>query len=312
MQEKRNLTLLVSLIVLTSICASLMFFDGGSKEFDVDKNLFKVSDQTEIDRVLLTISNTPLEISYRGSKWMVNKSFEADRQLVTIFFATLMQTEPKRPVGVAVQDSLTAYMLKNGINVKLYEGENLVKDFWVSGNDRKTETYFLLQGDEIPYLVTIPGHRLYIASLFELPTNEWRDKRIFNFRWESFKSLTATFPGEPKDSFTISFQNKYIGIEGLAESDTTKLNDYLDAVSLIRGSRFLSTGESRVYDSLLQTIPEFSVVVTDIANRTYEIEVYPAIKSTGEIVARMNNETGVVFDRKEIALIARKRSYFKR
>ena len=67
------------------------------------------------------------------------------------FFATLMQTEPKRPVGVAVQDSLTAYMLKNGINVKLYEGENLVKDFWVSGNDRKTETYFLLQGDEIPY-----------------------------------------------------------------------------------------------------------------------------------------------------------------
>jgi len=312
MQEKRNLILLISLVIQISLCVALLFFISRDDTLAVDKDLFKVSDQTEIDKVLLTTSNKPLELAYDGSKWMVNKSFEADRQLVTIFFAALMQTEPKRPVGETVKDSLREHILRKGTNVKLYEGETLVKDFWVSGNDAKTETYFLLQGDKVPYLVTIPGYRLYIASLFELPDNEWRDKRIFNFRWENFKSLTATFPRETKESFTISFQNKYFGIEGLAESDTTKLNDYLDAVSLIKGSRFLTSGQSPVYDSLAKTTPEFSVVVTDIANRTYEIEVFPALSLTKEILGRLNHETMVVFDRHEIALIARKRRYFER
>lgn len=98
--------------------------------------------------------------------------------------------------------------------------------------------------------------------------------------------MTATFPRETKESFTISFQNKYFGIEGLAESDTTKLNDYLDAVSLIKGHRFLTSGQSPVYDSLAKTTPEFSVVVTDIANRTYEIEVFPALSLTKEILGQ--------------------------
>jgi hypothetical protein len=312
MQEKRNLILLISLVVQISLCVTLLFFANRGNTLAIDKGLFKVPAQAEVDKVLLTNSNKPLELVYGGSKWMVNKSFEADRQLVTIFFAALMQTEPKRPVGETVKDSLREHILRKGTNVKLYEGETLVKDFWVSGNDAKTETYFLLQGDEVPYLVTIPGYRLYIASLFELSDNEWRDKRIFNFRWENFKSLTATFPGETKENFTISFQNKYFGIEGLTQSDTTKLNDYLDAVSLIKGSRFLSSGESPVYDSLAKTTPEFSIVVTDIANRTYEIEVFTALSSTKEILGRLNRETLVVFDLHEIGLIARKRHYFER
>lgn len=312
MLGRRNLILLVSLGIQICLCAVLLVFTNQGTTLAVDKDLFKVSDQTEIDKVLLMGSAKPFELAYDGSKWMVNNSFEADRQLVTIFFATLMQAEPKRPVGELLKDSIQEHILKKGTHVKLFEGENLVKDFWVSGNDRKTETYFLLEGDNLPYLVTIPGYRLYVASLFELPDTEWRDKRIFNFRWENFKSLTASFTGDTKENFTISFQNKYFGIEGLADSDTTKLNDYLDAVSLIKGSRFLSSGESSVYDSLSQTAPEFTIVVTDIANRTYELEVFPGVPSRIEILGRLNREILVVFDRQQIARIARKRHYFGR
>lgn len=312
MQAKRNLRLLISLVILTGLCFGFIFLGNRSNTIEVDKDLFRVEDQTQVNKVILETSDKQIELSYDGSKWVVNKSFEADRQLVTVFFATIMQAEPKRPVAEILQDSLNQYIEKNGIHVKLFEGETLVKDFWASGNNRKTETYFQLTGDKTPYLVTIPGYRVYVASIFELPANDWRVKRIFNFRWETFKSLIASFPKEPREDFTISFKSQYFGIDGLPEADTTKLNDYLDAVSLINGARFVSTGESKVYDSLLLTAPDFIILVTDIANRTYQLEVFPPAVGEAAILGRFNRESPVVFNRKEIALISRKRSYFVR
>jgi len=312
MQAKRNLQLLVSLVILTSLCFVIIFLGNRSNTIEVDKDLFRVEDQAQVNKVLIETSDKQVELRYDGSKWVVNNSFEADRQLVTIFFATIMQVEPKRPIAETRQDSISQYLQKNGIHIRLYEGETVVKDFWARGNDRKTETYFQLTGDNTPYLVTIPGYRVYVASIFELPANDWRDKRIFNFRWETFKSLQTTFPKEPQENFTISFKSQYFGIDGLAQADTTKLNDYLDAVSLINGARFVSPGESSAYDSLLKTIPAFSILVTDIANRTYQLEVFPPALGEMAILGRLNRESPVVFNRKEIALISRKRSYFVR
>jgi hypothetical protein len=312
MQAKRNLRLLISLVILTGLCFVFIFSGTRSNTIEVDKSLFRVEDQTQVNKVVLEASGKQIELRYDGSKWVVNNSFEADRQLVTVFFATIMQAEPKRPVSETLLDSVNHYIQKKGIHIRLFEGEAVVKDFWASGNDRKTETYFQLTGDKTPYLVTIPGYRVYVASIFELPANDWRDKRIFNFRWETFKSLISSFHKEPREDFTISFKSQYFGIDGLPEADTTKLNDYLDAVSLINGVRFVSAGESKVYDSLLLTTPDFTILVTDIANRKYQLEVFPPAVGETAILGRLNRESPVVFNRKEIALISRKRSYFVR
>ncbi|HRG79324.1 MAG TPA: hypothetical protein PL167_06920, partial [Cyclobacteriaceae bacterium] len=165
MQAKRNLQLLVSLVILTSLCFVFIFIGNRSNTIEVDKDLFRVEDQTQINKVVLESSGKQVELRYDGSKWVVNNLFEADRQLVTVFFATIMQAEPKRPVSEALQDSVNQYIQRNGIHIKLLEGETMVKDFWASGNDRKTETYFQLPGDKTPYLVTIPGYRVYVASI---------------------------------------------------------------------------------------------------------------------------------------------------
>jgi hypothetical protein len=312
MQVQRNLRLLISLVISIGLCLSFIFLGKRSNTIEVDKDLFRVEEQKLINKVLLESDDKKVELRYDGSKWVVNNSFEADRQLVTVFFATIMQAEPKRPIPEKHQDSISQHIQKEGIHIRLFEGDVMVKDFWASGNDRKTETYFQLTGDKIPYLVTIPGYRVYVASIFELPANDWRDKRIFNFRWETFKSLIASFPKEPREDFTISFKSQYFGIEGLPAADTTKLNDYLDAVSLLNGGRFVSPGESRNYDSLLKTTPDFTILVSDIANRTYQLEVFPPVPGAAYILGRLNSESPVVFNRKDIALISRKQSYFVR
>jgi len=310
MQEKKNIRLLISLVTLSAACVLVAFFGSADTLMQVDKNLFRVDDQMQVSKVLLTNAKTKTEteLKFDGSKWVVNNSFEADQQLITVFFATLLQAEPKRPIAETLQDSISSKALKNGIRVQLFEDNQIVKDFWVSGNDQRTETYFQLAADNTPYLITIPGYRVFVASLFELAPVEWRDKWIFNFNWQNFKSLSMSFTREPKEDFIISFQNQSFGIEGLT-SDTTRLNNFLDAVSLIRGEQFIMAGTSKWYDSLLQTAPNYTIVVTDIAKRTHQLEVFPPIRQQQGVLGRLNGELPVIFNPEAIVPISRKRSY---
>jgi len=310
MNKRNNLHLLISLASMIAVMVALIYFGRTNGKIDIDKNLFKVADQTKIDRVILRKQGEETELRYNGAKWMVNNSYDADRQLIQVLFATLLQVEPRRPVAQRLRDSVHQQIINNGIEVKLYEGEVLMKNFLVSGNNRKTETYYELEGQLSPYLVTIPGYRVYVAAIFELTSIDWRDKRIFNFNWQNFKRLTATFKGNDKENFAISFQDNFFGLEGNPKADTTRVNDYLDAVSLVQAVRYLPAGESNTYDSLLATAPYYSIEATDIANRSYRLDLYAPRKQDATILGKMGDGQAVLISREDFLRLDRRKSHF--
>ncbi|MBL7862544.1 MAG: DUF4340 domain-containing protein [Cyclobacteriaceae bacterium] len=312
MQEKRNIQLLISWGVLMAVAGVLLYLGNAPSHELVDKDLFRVVDQTEVDHFTIQKSGSELiEIRFDGSKWMVNNSFEADRQLITVFFATLLQAEPKRAVATGQRDSISQEINQHGVQVKLYIEDEVVQDFKVIGNDRKTETYFQLNQDNTPYLVTIPGYRVYVGSVFELTPGEWRDRRIFNFNWQNFKSLSLSHL-DSKNNFTVSFQDQFFGIEGLSQADTTRLNDFLDAVSLLQASRFIELNDTLRWERSRNQQPEFSIQVLDIANREYALEIFPRVPEQSSVLGRINRQTLALFSAQDIARIARKRMDFKR
>lgn len=95
----------------------------------------------------------------------------------------------------------------------------------------------------------------------------------------------------------------------MPEADTAKLNNYLDAVSLVQANRFIVKGELPL-DSLIKAGPEFSIQITDIANRNYVLEVYLPTQKGAEPLARLNEETWLVLSRANREAIGRKRTYF--
>lgn len=310
MQEKRNIRLLILLVVSTLALLCTVYLST-RKNFDVvDKQLFQVKDQTEIDQVIIKpAQGEKVELSFEGTRWRVNNAYDADPQMIKILFATLLQTEPRRAVAAAIQDSISKHIHATGREVELYTQSNLVKRFWVAGNDRKTETWFQLP-DGIPYMVQVPGYRLYIASVFELPPIEWRDKWLFNFNWQNFRQLTATFPKNPKEDFTVEMQQTFFGINGLPAADTARLNTYLDGVSLVQANRFVTPGEFPYLDSLIASGPEFKIQISDIARRTYQLEVYPPTEKNTVFLARLNGEVMLLLSRANREAIGRKRTYF--
>lgn len=307
MQEKKNVRLLISLIVLT-LGTALFFAAGFERKSEIDKSIFKIPDQTKIDHVVFESPKGKIELKFDGGKWLVN-NLEADKQLVKVFFATILQAEPKRKISTAQQDSLIKQPGANKIKVGFFEGQQVQKEFWVSGNGAKTETYFQLN-DQESYLVTIPGYRVYVASIFELPPNDWREKRIFNFNWRNFKSLNAGFQSDSKQNFTISFSDKFFDIEGI-DADTTKLNDYLDAVSLIGSERILTPEESKPYDSLFATAPSFQIEVQDIAKRSIILKVFRSNRKREAVPAKVNDEA-ILLSPQAVNAIDRKRGFFVR
>lgn len=308
-QEKKNKTLVASLASLTLLAFLLFFYRNNRQE--IDKTIFQVNDLSVIDRVELISASGNVELRFNGSKWLVNDNHEADEQLITVLFATLQQVEPKRQVAGNLRDSIAATLTKNGVQLKLYQGEALMKDFYVGGNAAKTEAYFL--DDELgPFVMTIPGYRVYVAGVFEVEANGWRDRRVFNFNWRNFKKLEAVFSLQPDQNFVIADQGAGFDLVNSPPSDTTRLNDYLDAVSLLIAKEYLKSGQEKTYDSLIQTAPIATIRVYDLGDNALILDLYPPLEGDTDALGRLNGADPVLFTREQVIPILKARDYFKK
>ncbi len=311
MLENQNIRLLVLLVVLCASVTAAIFFQQDENRVIVDPSIFRVNDLTKIDGVVLESPTGKVKLHYESSGWKVNNRFYADRQLITVLFATLEQTIPKQPVASSQRDSVNARLDASGVSVSIYEGSVLRKQFQAGGGDKNTESWFRLNKNSEAYLMTIPGYRVNVAQIFELDENGWRDKRIFDFSWRNFKSLSATFYSDRNADFGIARKDAFYTIVGMENADTAKVNTYLDDLSLLRADQILSPGFSKRYDSLSKTIPVSSFEITDIANRTYRLSLFQLIKGESLILGRAHENDLVLFNREKFFRAFRKRAYFK-
>ena len=125
MKENRNIGLLILLIALTTLTSAVYFFKRDENRVIVDPSLFKVKDLSRIDGIQLESAKGNVKLHYEGTGWKVNDRYEADRQLITVLFATLEQALAKRPVAASQRDSVNARLNTSGTAVSLFEGQVL-------------------------------------------------------------------------------------------------------------------------------------------------------------------------------------------
>jgi hypothetical protein len=307
MQKKKNIILAVSLVVLV-IASFMVYRINLTDDTHADQTIFRVPDFTKIDRVVLTSSEGEVNLTVDGSRWKVNGTYLADRNLIDVLFATLQQAEPKRPVAARLQDTLTAQLNHKGIHVKLYSGDELLKAFDAGGNSSKTEAYFKETDSSTPFIMVIPGYRVYVSGILELGASGWRDKYIFGFNWKNFSELRTSFPNKPAAGYTIRMDNNGVKLEGISNPDTARLNDFLDQVSLLTTTQFTKTS----IDSVLGLNPIMKIIVKDVANREYSLNLYLGMKNSDLYLGVVNGIDPALFDARKIRSILRTKDYFLR
>lgn len=308
MQRKRNIQLLFALGYLIATIVLVWFFFNRKEEEIVDKNIFRVEDLKQIDKIILTKNKQAIELKFDGARWKVNNQL-ADRSMIDVLFATLQQSEPKRAVTESLQDSISTLLKTEGVKVSLYSADDLQKEFFAGGNPNKTQAYFKNPSDDESYVVVIPGYRVYTSGIFELEENGWKDKYVFNFNWKNFQTLKSVVPGFPKSDFEIGMGKTYFEVKGLVSVDTTKLNDYLDAISFLTVDQFINKEEVTSYDSLVSGKPFLELQVSDVSGKNYSLSLYETGNKT-YVLGIIQGSQPAFFDKRKIAGILKKRDWF--
>ncbi len=301
MQERRNKILLSTFLLLTTAIVLTFFFQGRRDETFVDKNLFRVENLKAIDRVELASRIDTVQLSFNGTRWLVNNNEAADRNMIDILFATLLQAGAKRPVADNLQDSLRNLLKSTGIEVKLFEKSELTKTFSAGGNAAKTQAYFMNETGDV-YVVNIPGYRVYVSGIFEQTESAWYDKYVFAFNWSNFKNLSTTFAPSNKNNFEVELTDGYFGIKNLP-TDTAKLNSFLDAVSL------LTVNEYTNLDTLAEMNPVVTIQVADIADRKYMLSVFNFFRE-GKTACLVNNSQAAWIENRKLTTLLKNREFF--
>lgn len=303
--ENRNRSLLISLVVLSTVTLAWYWYAQRDRSV-VNKALFQVDRLDEVDQVVLERGSDQVVLKFDGTRWLVNNEL-ADRNLIDVLFATLQQAQPVRPLAQAQQDSVKQKLQAEAVRVRLMADEEVLKTFVAGGNARKTQAYFF-QPDEDVYLITIPGYRVYVSGIFELDKNGWKDKHAFQINWRNFQSLSASFPRSPADDFKVSFKDGFFSVEELTVTDTTRLNDYLDAVSFLTVDSYVTNSELR--DSLTAAAPALILSLRDVANRSFVLSLYPNPRDPTRIVGLIDGTQLAWFDRRPLEGILKTRSHF--
>jgi len=175
---------------------SVFFFFREGPRPVIDPEYFKVEGTEKIDGISLQSPQGEIGLKFENNQWRVNGKWEADLQMIKVILATMKQVEPRRPVATSIKDSVLRVLTQGGTHVKLSEGGIVKFEFLAGGNTLKTESWFLRRGDVQPYIMMIPGYRVYVAGIFELDESGWRKRK----QWaESF--VAGHGPHEAPDSF---------------------------------------------------------------------------------------------------------------
>jgi hypothetical protein len=310
MQEKRNKRLAILLVVLLGLTASVYWFGQSESGYEVDPAIFKQYDLTTIDEVVLESPSGKIALKYEGARWKVNEKFNANSERINVLFATLQQAEAKRPVALSLQDSISGILQKTGVKVLLRTAGETKETFHAGGNESKNQAYFLKENTNVPYIVTIPGYRVYVSGIFELAESEWRDKFVFGFNWRNFNRLETRFPAKPDQDIVVEMDQGAPVLRGVQEVDTARLNSYLDDISLLTVDDFVPATSS--LDSLSKTRPTVTVLVTDIGKREYFLQLYAGNDKSMHYFGIINSDQWARFNKNRIAGIVQGRRFFQK
>ena len=300
---------MISLVVLTTITAALWFLRNRDVRVESDKSLFNNFDVQSIDQVTLKSSREQVTLKYDGSRWKVNEQYAADPAMIEVMFATILQAEPKRPVPTVQQDSIGSLLRNTGTQVTLQAAGAPLVTFSAGGNAARTQAYFLRNDQTTPYVMVIPGYRVYVSGIFELNESGWRDKRIFAFNWRlNFQELETTFSGSKSDNFKVALKDQMLTVQGLNVVDSARLNQYLNDVSQLAADEYVAANV--MLDSLSTTQPVISVSVRDVG-RNYSVQFFRYTDNQGRIAGLVNGKEWAMFSRQSVTGISRPRRFFE-
>ncbi|UII32532.1 DUF4340 domain-containing protein [Fulvivirga ulvae] len=310
MQKKRNIKLIFILVALMLSAVSAYFVTRPADKLKVSRDIFSYDDPQAIDKVVFSGASGQHQLTFDGSNWKVGEVHKADPQRVSVLFAILKQMRVRRKVSRQQSDDIAERLREAGTKVTFFEGAGEVHEFYVWGDKDSGLTYLADTPESQAYIVEIPGYRSFLAGIYQLDKNGWRDPLVFTLNWSNLSDVHVIYPGNEELGFTVEYADRFYAIAEIPQTDSVKLTDFLDDVSLLFVNDFLNKNEQQQYSEIINDQPQALFKVEDVGKNVYTLEIYGMLPGGKEIIGRIDSTDYAVFDVAKVRKIMRPKSYF--
>ncbi|MCK5367417.1 MAG: hypothetical protein KAQ62_02665, partial [Cyclobacteriaceae bacterium] len=266
-QKHKNTTLLVILGLLVSNSIILELTGETSINTIENKEIFSVQDTSIVDFISIKSIEEDIQLKKVESTWSVNEKYKAEQNIVQVLLSILKDAEVIRNVPKTQAEDISKNIMNNGYLIEISGNGKLINSFYSSGNANKTVSYMMPVENNNPMIVNIPGYESYVAGIFEIPANDWRDRVILRTNWRTLQKLRINYAEYPEYNLNIKFDFNFLKIEGITHLDTARMMAFIDEFNYVQTDRYLDKGQNEKYDSLLQTPPTVSLTIEDINSK---------------------------------------------
>ena len=235
-QASKNIALLsvwIILIILTVLAYHYNPYEKKSTTFN--KEFFAVESAAEnIQKIELKAADFENTLEKQEKVWTVNNKYLLDASMQQVFLALLEQVSIQRPITGENANVIREHVLDSGVQVNIYGNEGILQSYTVGGDFTAMKSYFVQ--DEDVFVVQLPGYQSYVAGIFEVPENDWRDRVIFDGIWQDMVSLKINRPNDEVVEF--KYDNRLMRIQN-QKTDTAAVMNFVERFNYFFVDQFL-------------------------------------------------------------------------
>jgi len=293
----RNIVLLGISLLLIILNLWLFNLKPALVSLNFDPDLFMIRDTTQIEKFQFHSKILDHYFS-RQEGWKINNKFPSDPNLRKMLFTVSKRVKVSRALTGNEKEQLLKRNEEMGTSVILtVDGDE--RSYSVVGNANKTKTYFI-ENQEV-YQVDIPGYQDFLASMYELKRDQWRDRLVFNGNWRTIQKMEVIYPEKSDKNLLIRFKETFYEVDDLTQIDSSAVVAYLNQFEYMQANERISFGFSPAYDSLAQTPPEVIISLLDIKYKLpREIRIFPQLPGQNIRLIMDQDDELMIFESKRI------------
>ena len=312
-QQKKNFRLIGILVGLIVVIAGLAMWSPGASKTNMDEMMFTLKTGVQFDKIVITGNNVKNLIEKKTAGWTINREHRADPYLIELFGSVMTRNRVKRKIAQSQTEEIMQ-LLEAGVMVGIFQDGQSLLAFKVGGDRTQKITYFQNPDQGHGYLVNIPGYNEYLAALFEMTENQWRDRSVFSSTWQSIRRLEVNYADPETESFTIRYERDFLQVDGIEQLDTGVMMHYVENYNLLAADGYIKKEEYPRYDSLLDhstALAQISLMDID-PSRNNRLTIYPRIGRDPYYLALVGGTDMALFQVSKIDSLLKKMDDFQR
>lgn len=139
--------------------------------------------------------------------WMYNNTYKARPDAIENLLSAIEQIRMQfKPTESAVPQMVQS-LATSGLKVEIYDkNDTRIKSYYIGGatND-ETGTYIILDGAEQPYVAELSAWKGNLRFRYNLTGDDWRDRTVFDNKFDDIKSISVDYPAIQDKSFVIQY-----------------------------------------------------------------------------------------------------------